>query len=582
MYEYAVPADDRPWSGAPRRPWAAWAAMGGMAMGAMGGMGMGGMGMGGGMGGFAGGAFGGGGLGVPQQHSESDDLSSGGDATVPSEAETSESGGDSMVGIERPRPPVGHRRLAHATGITAAVRPRFRQHHRSDHQHDQTPVLGRGGRPGKHHVLRVDARFRPHARPKTSTMRSTFCSTGCASCRRLEAARSGWRPATVQPVDPDYGLDFDSLIEFITSDDPPASWDEVGGPAASPDEPRGGADCLANAGHSGLGIEPVDDAPPQPVRDPARRSAVGAKGTGRGSAACCALAGGRYPVAAAFGHAGAQAGGTRRAGRPQGRIRAVGVATHGARQDRIAEHRPATAGRPGRNPAARLRPPGRGRRRRDCLAGLAAGRTGQLGRRSPPARRPPPAVACRIAPTTNSPGCSTSPRPTPAASGWSPPALPEDANTWLEAEFAGPSGFPRHWQSQLDGKPTGRMRFDGKTAVMEDAAGKVLARWELVRSESGNVEVPPLEADWQGYVRLDRRSEEPAVDRSVAEAVGAIARSDWPKAAGHLGEALATRPRQPLLLLLTAWCYEQDPRLGSPGAEGRVARRRGPAGVRAV
>ena len=150
-----------------------------------------------------------------------------------------------------------------------------------------------------------------------------------------------------------------------------------------------------------------------------------------------------------------------------------------------------------------------------------------------------------------------------------PAGLPEDANTWLEAEFAGPSGIPRHWQSQLDGKPTGRMRFDGKTAVMEDAAGKVLARWELVRSESGNVEVPPLEADWQGYVRLDRRSEEPAVDRSVAEAVEAIAQSDWPKAAGHLVEALATRPRQPLLLLLTAWCYEQDPRLGSP--EEKVA-----------
>ena len=144
-----------------------------------------------------------------------------------------------------------------------------------------------------------------------------------------------------------------------------------------------------------------------------------------------------------------------------------------------------------------------------------------------------------------------------------PAGLPATANTWLEAEFAGANGLPRLWQSQLDGTLSGRLRLatsKGQPIVaMEDGAGKVLLRWELVRAEIGHVQVPAVDADWLGCVRLDRRSPQPAVDWGVSKALEAIAAEDWPKALDQLHELLKTRPRQPLLLLLSAWCGEHDP-----------------------
>ena len=156
-----------------------------------------------------------------------------------------------------------------------------------------------------------------------------------------------------------------------------------------------------------------------------------------------------------------------------------------------------------------------------------------------------------------------------------PPGLPASANTWLEVEFSEHAELPRLWQSHLLGKLAGQLRFHDSTTLpvtptggrvsvlLEDGAGKNLAFWtssDARKQPLPAVTIPALEAGWDGYVRLDWRSKEPAVDRPVREALEAIGRSDWPTAISRLGEATKIQPRHPLLLLLTAWCHDRDPR----------------------
>ncbi|MEN6452220.1 MAG: hypothetical protein ABFC96_17150, partial [Thermoguttaceae bacterium] len=102
-----------------------------------------------------------------------------------------------------------------------------------------------------------------------------------------------------------------------------------------------------------------------------------------------------------------------------------------------------------------------------------------------------------------------------------PVALPANATTGIEAAFAGVDGLPSLWRSQLDGKSSGQLsadQRDARTLTMTDAAGKPHTRWQLVRYEPKGVTPPPLDADWADYLRLDRRTPQPAIDRPVWEA----------------------------------------------------------------
>ena len=152
-------------------------------------------------------------------------------------------------------------------------------------------------------------------------------------------------------------------------------------------------------------------------------------------------AGNRHAAAAAFRHAGTQAGGTRRAGRPQGRIGALGVAPHvpgksGSQSivlrrqgDRLEIRLPGCVLR-AEGDAAAIAWPG--------LRLVELGNWGEEVRRLADRRLPwlPHRTndeLARLFHVTKTDAGRV--RLVPAG-------LPEDANTWLEAEFAGPSELP--------------------------------------------------------------------------------------------------------------------------------------------
>jgi hypothetical protein len=156
-----------------------------------------------------------------------------------------------------------------------------------------------------------------------------------------------------------------------------------------------------------------------------------------------------------------------------------------------------------------------------------------------------------------------------------PQGSSSSASTCLEVVFSNKTGLPQTWESYLGGQLTGQLRFADpaagdrppawRTIVLEDASGKPLARWELLESHAGVQEIPELTAGWEGYLSLDRRFERPAVDQAFHRALEAMHKHEWPAALHELTEAAKSHPRHPLLLLLTAWCYEHDRRLGSHG-----------------
>jgi Ca-activated chloride channel homolog len=143
-----------------------------------------------------------------------------------------------------------------------------------------------------------------------------------------------------------------------------------------------------------------------------------------------------------------------------------------------------------------------------------------------------------------------------------PRIAPPSARLWIEACFSKATGLPVAWESRNDGKLISRLRFDGpgtdfaSRITWEDASGRVLATWQALKAEPA--EVPPLASGWKGELVLDRRSEEPAVDRSLKLAIGACQALDWPLAAAQLERAAAEHPHHPLIALLSAWCFQQD------------------------
>ncbi len=148
-----------------------------------------------------------------------------------------------------------------------------------------------------------------------------------------------------------------------------------------------------------------------------------------------------------------------------------------------------------------------------------------------------------------------------------PFALDDQPDTYLLVSFT--DGLPITWESHLKGKLTGRLRFSGpveagacwRHVALEDAAGKTLARWELLESQEKAAPIPELTAGWEGCVQLDRR-EGTGLDPEFRQVVELIGRWNWAAAARQIEVARKTHPEHPLLLLLRVWCYEQDRNTG--------------------
>lgn len=152
-----------------------------------------------------------------------------------------------------------------------------------------------------------------------------------------------------------------------------------------------------------------------------------------------------------------------------------------------------------------------------------------------------------------------------------PTGQPETAGNYLELTFSRNDGQLCAWESYLDGKLTGRLRradpadssSPWRTVTLEDAAGKSLGRWELIEASKKLPEIPPLTAGWGGYVQLDYRTQEAAVDPAFRRALEAMRTANWPRAMDEIRLANKAHPRHPLLLLLNALCVHHDAHFGT-------------------
>jgi len=160
-------------------------------------------------------------------------------------------------------------------------------------------------------------------------------------------------------------------------------------------------------------------------------------------------------------------------------------------------------------------------------------------------------------------------RPDPVAAAASvrlrlvPPGCDPDGDTYLLAEFSSDDGRVLAIKSRAAGEFGGNWRVtEDRTAVVEtDADGKRLARWDRVEHDAAPPPLRPLD-EFGGMVRFDRRGDEPAVDPELFHAVEAIKRRDWAAASRGLARLAARFPRNALVALLRAWCYDNDATLG--------------------
>jgi len=154
-----------------------------------------------------------------------------------------------------------------------------------------------------------------------------------------------------------------------------------------------------------------------------------------------------------------------------------------------------------------------------------------------------------------------------------PAGLARHGGTYLQIACSRADGQIVAWESYVDGNLTARIRFSGhtkasrqgvwRTAVQEDAQGRELARWELVECQAKAGQIPAPAESWSGYLHLDRRAAQPAVDAALSEALTALREFDWAKASEQLSLLPDDRARHPLVRLLQAWCLENDRRLGT-------------------
>jgi tetratricopeptide (TPR) repeat protein len=151
-----------------------------------------------------------------------------------------------------------------------------------------------------------------------------------------------------------------------------------------------------------------------------------------------------------------------------------------------------------------------------------------------------------------------------------PRALPQNAETWLEIGISTADGRLVAWEAHREGKLVSRLRWqpvgegpDDAQVALESADGKTCAVWRPRPVEKrAERAIPELEAGWPGYVVLDRRAEEAAVDRRVRHSIVALQRLDWTEAVRHLDAAAQEHPVHPLLPLARAWCFEADRSMG--------------------
>jgi tetratricopeptide (TPR) repeat protein len=153
-----------------------------------------------------------------------------------------------------------------------------------------------------------------------------------------------------------------------------------------------------------------------------------------------------------------------------------------------------------------------------------------------------------------------------------PAGLARDGDTYLQIAYSREHGRTAAWESYVSGKLAARIRFSGPSdngsrgewqiAEQQDTQGHQLARWELVKASSESPAIPPVADGWKGYVHLDRRADQPAVDAPFAESLKSMRDFDWAKAAEQLGSLTEDRARHPLVQLLQAWCLENNPTLG--------------------
>jgi hypothetical protein len=134
------------------------------------------------------------------------------------------------------------------------------------------------------------------------------------------------------------------------------------------------------------------------------------------------------------------------------------------------------------------------------------------------------------------------------------------------------SGKACAWESYVGGKLTARIEFldsdpednkpDRRIAVLTDAAGRELVRWESIEPEFDDDQIPKVTAGWGGYTQLDRRQRPSAQEDSFTEALAAIGEFNWSAASRQLNRMIDRRGFHPVLVLLDAWCRENDPRIG--------------------
>jgi len=169
------------------------------------------------------------------------------------------------------------------------------------------------------------------------------------------------------------------------------------------------------------------------------------------------------------------------------------------------------------------------------------------------------------------------------------PGCADPEKTYIEATFSRENGLPLAWETHFDGRLTQRFRFgqlrivkgipQWSRVVLEDPSGKAPVEW------TANVGIPASPPDLaKGYVEIDRRYAQPQIDAAFSRALAAIRGGapgglsasaggtradklpvppgpDWPAAVKELKATLAEHPRHPLVLLLLAWCWEHQPGL---------------------
>ncbi len=153
-----------------------------------------------------------------------------------------------------------------------------------------------------------------------------------------------------------------------------------------------------------------------------------------------------------------------------------------------------------------------------------------------------------------------------------PAGLARDGDTYLQIAYSREHGRTVAWESYVGGKLAARIRFSGQSyngsrdewqiAEQQDAEGRQIARWELIKTSAESPAIPPVDEGWKGYVHLDRRADQPAIDAPFAGSLKAMRDFDWAKAAEQLGSLTDDRARHPLVRMLLAWCLENNPSLG--------------------